>query len=90
MSIFGSLVECKFARNSLTNWKTKIFQTNIVKNIVLHLFAGESHQVVKFTVIYYLFPNTLEKLLKQKFFMFTKFRSKHVVLLARGISFKAF
>ncbi len=42
------LVECKFARNGLTNWK-KIF-SNIFENIIWHLFAGESHQVVKITV----------------------------------------
>jgi hypothetical protein len=47
---FLELVECKFARNGLTNWKT--FLTNIVKNIIWHLFAGESHQVVKITVTY--------------------------------------
>ncbi len=47
---FLELVECKFARNGLTNWKT--FLTNILKNIIWHLFAGESHQVVKFTVPY--------------------------------------
>ncbi len=42
------IVECKFARNGLTNWKT--FLTNILQNIIWHLFAGESHQVVKITV----------------------------------------
>ncbi len=47
---FLELVECKFARNGLTNRKT--FLTNIFKNIIWHLFAGESHQVVKFTVPY--------------------------------------
>jgi hypothetical protein len=26
--------------------------TNILKNIIWHLFAGESHQVVKITVTY--------------------------------------
>jgi hypothetical protein len=45
------IVECKFARNGLTNRRT--FLTNILKNIIWHLFAGESHQVVKFTVPYY-------------------------------------
>ena len=44
------LVECKFARNGLTNWKT--FLTNVFENIIWHLFAGESHQVVKITVPY--------------------------------------
>jgi hypothetical protein len=44
------LVECKFARNGLTNWKT--FLANIFENIIWHLFAGESHQVVKITVPY--------------------------------------
>ncbi len=44
------LVECKFARNGWTNWKT--FLTNIFENIIWHLFAGESHQVVKITVPY--------------------------------------
>ena len=44
------LVECRFARNGLTNWKT--FLTNIFENIIWHLFAGESHQVVKITVPY--------------------------------------
>jgi hypothetical protein len=39
------LVECKFARNGLTNWKT--FFTNIFENIIWHLFAGESHQLWK-------------------------------------------
>jgi hypothetical protein len=28
----------------------KKFLTNILKNIIWHLFAGESHQVVKITV----------------------------------------
>ncbi len=42
------LVECKFARNGFTNLKT--FLTNIFENIIWHLFAGESHQVVKITV----------------------------------------
>jgi hypothetical protein len=28
------------------------FLTNILKNIIWHLFAGESHQVVKITVTY--------------------------------------
>ncbi len=40
---FFEIVEWKFARNGLTNWKTLI---------ILHLFAGESHQVVKITVTY--------------------------------------
>jgi hypothetical protein len=44
------LVEYKFARNGLTNWKT--FLTNIFENIIWHLCAGESHQVVKITVPY--------------------------------------
>ncbi len=44
------LVECKFARNGLTNWKT--FLTNIFENIIWHLFASESHQVEKITVPY--------------------------------------
>jgi hypothetical protein len=30
----------------------KNFLTNILKNIIWHLFAGESHQVVKITVTY--------------------------------------
>ncbi len=47
---FLEIVECKFARNRLTSCKT--FLTNILKNIILHLFAGESHQVVKITVPY--------------------------------------
>ena len=47
---FLEIVECKFARNGLNNWKT--FLTNILKNIIWHLFAGESHQVVKITVTY--------------------------------------
>ncbi len=42
------LVECRFTRNGLTFWKT--FLTNIFENIIWHLFAGESHQVVKITV----------------------------------------
>ncbi len=42
------LVECKFPRNGWTNWKT--FLTNIFENIIWHLFAGESHQVVKINV----------------------------------------
>jgi hypothetical protein len=29
------------------------FLTNIFENIIWHLFAGESHQVVKITVPYY-------------------------------------
>ncbi len=48
MSIFLELVECKFARNGITNWKTSL--ANIFKNIIWHLFAGESHQVLKITV----------------------------------------
>ncbi len=47
---FLEILECKFARNGLTNWKT--FLTNILKYIIWHLFAGESHQVVKITVPY--------------------------------------
>jgi hypothetical protein len=46
---FLELVECKVARNGLTN---KILITNIFKNIIWHLFAGESHQVVKITETY--------------------------------------
>ncbi len=53
---FLEIVECKFARNGLTNWK-KIF-TNIFKNIIWHLFAGESHQVVKITVPYWIVPSS--------------------------------
>ena len=45
MWVFCGLLECRVARNGLTNWKT--FLTNIFKNIIWHLFAGESHQVVK-------------------------------------------
>ncbi len=45
---FLEIVECKFARNGLTNWKT--FFTNILKNIIWHLFADKSHQVVKIIV----------------------------------------
>jgi hypothetical protein len=41
------IIECKFARNGLTNWKTSL--TIILKNIIWHLFAGESYQVVKIT-----------------------------------------
>ncbi len=48
---FSEIVECKFARNGLTNWKT--FLTNILKNIIWHLFAGESHHVVKIIVPWY-------------------------------------
>ncbi len=47
---FLEIVECKFARNGLTKWKT--FLTNILKNIIWHIFAGESHQVMKITVPY--------------------------------------
>jgi len=32
----------------------KIFLANIFENIIWHLFAGESHQVVKITVPYWL------------------------------------
>ena len=45
---FLETVEYKFARNGLTNWKT--FIANILKNIIWHLFANESHQVVKISV----------------------------------------
>ena len=31
-------------------YQLKKFLTNILKNIIWHLFAGESHQVVKITV----------------------------------------
>ena len=48
---FSELAECKFARNGITNPKT--FLTNIVKNIIRQLFAGESHQVVKITETYF-------------------------------------
>jgi len=44
------VVECKFARNGLTNWKT--FLANIFENIIWHLLAGETHQVAKITVPY--------------------------------------
>ena len=44
------LVECKFARNGLTNRKT--FLTNVFENIIWHLFTGQSQQVVKITVTY--------------------------------------
>ncbi len=47
---FNTRVFSNPARNGLTNWKT--FLTNILKNIIWHLFAGESHQVVKITVTY--------------------------------------
>ena len=33
----------------------KNFLTNILKNIIWHLFAGESHQVVKITVTYWVY-----------------------------------
>ncbi len=39
----------------LTNWN---FSTNIVKNIIWHLLAGEPHQDVKITVTYYLPAHT--------------------------------
>jgi hypothetical protein len=42
------LVKCKLARNGLNNSKT--FFTNIFKNIIWRLFAGEYYQVVKITV----------------------------------------
>ncbi len=45
------LIECKFARNGLTNWNKIV--VNIFKNIIWHVFAGESHQVVKITVTYW-------------------------------------
>jgi hypothetical protein len=32
----------------INQWKNVL--TNILKNIIWHLFAGESHQVVKITV----------------------------------------
>jgi hypothetical protein len=44
---FLEVVECKFARKWLNQLKN--FLTNILKNIIWHLFAGESHQVVKIT-----------------------------------------
>jgi hypothetical protein len=47
---FLELAECKVARNGITNWKT--FLTNIFKNIIWHLHAGESNQVMKITVTY--------------------------------------
>jgi hypothetical protein len=34
----------------------KTFLTNILKNIIWHLFVGESHQVVKITVAYWAPP----------------------------------
>ncbi len=49
------IVECKFARNGVTNEKTLL--TNILKNIIWHLLAGESHQVVKITVPYCTLPS---------------------------------
>jgi hypothetical protein len=52
---FWEIVECKFARNGLTNWKT--FLTNILKNIIWHLFVGESHQAVKITVPYWAYES---------------------------------
>jgi hypothetical protein len=39
---FLEIEECEFARNGLINY-WKIFLTNIFKNIIWHLFAGESH-----------------------------------------------
>ncbi len=47
---YTGILECKFARNGLTNWKNCL--TNIFLNIIWHLFAGESHQVEKITVTY--------------------------------------
>jgi hypothetical protein len=44
------MVQCKFTINGFINWKTVL--TNILKNIIWHLFAGESHKVVKITVTY--------------------------------------
>ncbi len=44
---FLELVECKFARNGLP---IEQHLTNILKNIIWHLFAGESHHDVKITV----------------------------------------
>ncbi len=38
--VFLELVECKFARNGLTNWKT--FLTDIFKNIIWHLWVPSS------------------------------------------------
>jgi|LakMenEpi03Aug12_release.lakeMendotaPanAssembly.Ray.scaffolds.fasta_scaffold4332944_1 hypothetical protein len=46
--LLGTLVESKFARNGLTIRKT--FLTNIFKNIIWHVFTGESYQAVKITV----------------------------------------
>ncbi len=51
MEYFLEIVECKFARKGLIN-QLKICLTNIVKNIIWHLFPGESHQVVKIIVTY--------------------------------------
>ncbi len=42
------LVECKYVRKGLTNWKG--FLINIIRNIIWHLFVGQSNQVVKITV----------------------------------------
>ncbi len=48
MSIFGNSI-MQIRKKWLTNRKT--FLTNIVKNIIWHHFAGESHQVVHVSVI---------------------------------------
>ncbi len=48
--LFFGTVESKVPRNGLINWTT--FLTNILKNIICHLFSGESHQVVKITLTY--------------------------------------
>jgi hypothetical protein len=47
MSIFGN-IRMQIRKKWLN--KLKNFLTNLLKNIIWHLFAGESHQVVKITV----------------------------------------
>jgi hypothetical protein len=50
LEVFLELVECKFARNGSTDWKTCL--TNSILKIIWYLFAGETHQVLKTTVTY--------------------------------------
>jgi hypothetical protein len=75
---FSLLLTCKsfWEKNfsGYTFFKLKNLFKNIVKNIIWHLFAGESQQVVKITVTYW--PHPFHPQLSAHFFQFTGLRNR--------------
>jgi hypothetical protein len=71
MSIFWT-TWMQIRKKQLTKWN--IFFTNIVKNIIWHLFADEPHQVEKIFVTYWTFVHSL---LKDNFLLINDFEPNY-------------